>query len=187
MATEVQLRDGTRAITWRLLPGDREAIREGYENLSPDSQFHRFLTPVPHLTDAMLDRLVDDVDGVEHVALVLFVMEQEGVGTPVGVGRMIRYPEEPTAADVAVTVLEEYQGRGVASALLQELLRQRPVGVERLVTEVAGDNPASLAMLRRLGPTTVTPNGANMLHVVVELPGSSGDQAAGPADSKTPA
>ncbi|HLN78458.1 MAG TPA: GNAT family N-acetyltransferase [Nocardioidaceae bacterium] len=177
MATEVQLRDGTRAFTWRLLPGDREAIREGYELLSPDAQFHRFLAPVPHLTDAMLDRLVDDVDGVEHVALVLFVMEAD-VGIPAGVGRIIRYSEDPKAADVAVTVLEEFQGRGVASALLQELLRERPVGVERIVTEVAADNPASLAMLRRLGATTVTTNGGNMLHVIVEL--------AAPASPGTP-
>lgn len=170
MATEVQLRDGTRAFTWRLLPGDREALREGYELLSPDAQFHRFLAPVPHLTDAMLDHLVDEVDGVEHVALVLFVMDENDVGIPAGVGRIIRYSEDPTAADVAVTVIEEFQGRGVASALLQELLRERPVGLERIVTEVAADNPASLAMLRRLGPTTVTANGGNMLHVTVELP-----------------
>lgn len=170
VATEVQLRDGRRALTWRLLPGDREAVREGYEALSPDSQFHRFLAPVPHLTEGMLDRLVRDVDGVDHVALVLFIMNGDE-GVPAGIGRVIRYEDDPTAADVAVTVTEESRGRGVATALLAELMRERPVGIERIVTEVAADNPASMAMLRQLGPVTVTSNGGNTLHVIVELPG----------------
>ena len=170
MATELRLRDGSAAMTWALLPTDREGLRAEYEHLSPESQRHRFLTPMPHLTDALLDSLVDDVDGVDHVALVLFVIDEDHVGQPAGVGRMIRYPDDPAAADVAVTVADAYQGRGVASALLAELLRQRPAGVERLETEVAADNPASLAMLRRLGPSTVTRDGGNLLRVTVELP-----------------
>lgn len=170
MATEVRLRDGSLAVTWALLPSDREGLRSEYEHLSPVSQRHRFLAPVPHLTEAMLDRLVDEVDGVDHVALVLFVLDDEHVGSPAGVARMIRYPDAPDAADVAVTVADRFQGRGVASALLDELLRQRPRGVTRIETEVAADNPASLAMLRRLGPTTVERDGGNLLAVTVELP-----------------
>jgi RimJ/RimL family protein N-acetyltransferase len=170
VATELRLRDGTAAIVWSLLPTDREALREAYEHLSPESQFHRFLTPVPHLTETMLDHLVDEVDGIDHVARVLFVLEDDETGYPAGIARMIRYADEPTSADVAVTVADEYQGRGVASALLQELMRHRLEGVERLDTMVAADNPASLAMLRRLGETTVSSEGINMMRVIVELP-----------------
>lgn len=170
MATEVRLRDGTRALAWPLLPEDREAIREGYERLDPESQFHRFLTAVPHLTEQMLHHLVDEVDQVDHVALVLFVFDEEDVGLPAGVARMVRYPNDPTSADVAVTVAEEFRGRGVATALLAALSPLRPKGVVRLKTSLAADNPASLAMLRRLGPTTVTDVGSNTVDVVVELP-----------------
>ena len=180
MVTELALRDGTPAMIWSLLPTDRETLREGYQRLSPESQLHRFLTPVPHLSESMLVHLVDEVDGVNHVALMLFVINAEHDGVPVGVARMIRYPHDPAAADVAVTVGDEYQGRGVATALLDELLRRRPAGVERIVTTVAGDNPASLAMLRRLGTTTVTHEGVNRLGVTVDLPTpeqSTGDDA----------
>ncbi len=190
MATEVRLRDGSLAVTWSLLPSDREGLSAEYERLSPETQRHRFLAPVPHLTEAMLDRLVDEVDGVDHVALVLFVLDDEHVGSPAGVARMIRYPDAPDTADVAVTVADRFQGRGVASALLDELLRQRPRGVTRIETEVAADNPASLAMLRRLGPTTVERDGGNLLAVTVELPPApeppprdEDDPAAGPDDS----
>ncbi len=170
MATELTLRDGRRALAWSVLPGDREAIREGYELLSPESRYHRFLSGVPHLTDQLLDHLVDEVDGVDHVALVLFVLDDDNLGVPAGIGRMIRYRDDPTCADVAVTVLEEWRGQGVATALLEELMRLRPCGVTTVRTVVAEDNPPSLAMLRRLGPSTVSEAGPGRLDVLVELP-----------------
>ena len=76
---------------------------------------------------------------------------------------------EPLLLRLAVTVLDDWQGRGVATALLAELVRERPVGVTRIVTTVTADNAASLAMLRRLGETTVTPAGIDCLDVVLEL------------------
>jgi RimJ/RimL family protein N-acetyltransferase len=167
--TEARLAEGTRAVILPLLPADREALREGYETLSAQSRNRRFLSSVPHLTANMLDHLVDDVDGIDHVALALVVLDDDNVGTPVGVARMIRYSDRPTEADLAVTVLDDWQGRGVATALLAELVRERPLGVTRVVTTVAADNAASLAMLRRLGETTVTPAGIDRLDVVLEL------------------
>ena len=169
MIAEARLRDGTPALIWPLDPGDRKAVREGFEQLSVDSRYHRFLATVPHLSDAQLDHLVDEVDGVDHVALALVVIDDDHLGVPVGVARMIRYQQEPTAADVAVTVLDEWHGRGVATALLDELMRQRPAGITELVTTITADNEASLAMLRRMGRTTVTPAGVNRLDVVVDL------------------
>jgi RimJ/RimL family protein N-acetyltransferase len=170
VATEVRLRDGRRGLTWSVLPEDREAIREGYERLSETTRYHRFLSAVPHLTDQLLDHLVDEVDGVDHVALVLFVIDDDNEGVPAGIARVIRYPGRPDVADVAVTVLDEWQGQGVATALLAQLMRERPVGVTRLETTVAADNDASLAMLRRLGDLTVTEAGGGRLDVRVDLP-----------------
>lgn len=169
MLTEVRLRDGTLALICALRHGDRSQLAQAYERLTPESKFHRFLSGVPHLSDSMLDHLVDGVDGIHHVALVLFCLDENGVGTPAGVGRVIRYPDRPTDADVAVTVAEEFRGRGVASALLNELLAERPEGVERLRTSVAADNPAARAMLERLGPTTVI-DVDDRLDLIVELP-----------------
>lgn len=169
MVTELRLRDGTRAHARPLLPGDRAALAEGYEQLDAASQHHRFLRAVPHLDEAMLDVLIGEVDGVDHVALVLFVLDEKGRGEPVGVARMVRYNEDPETADVAVTVLAEYRGRGVASVLLEELVRTRPQEVSRIVTYVAVDNAASLNLLRRLGPTVVGSAGPGQICVEVQL------------------
>lgn len=68
---QVVLRDGTAAVFWPLLPTDRDLLAAAYVDLSPTSRRRRFLAAVDKLTPAMLDRLVDDVDGVDHIALVL--------------------------------------------------------------------------------------------------------------------
>lgn len=176
--TRVRLRDGTEAVIVPLEHANREALREEYEHLSRETQFDRFLTAVPRLTDTMLDRLVDDVDGIVHVALVLLIVTEDGTELPLGLARIIRYPDDPTAADVAVTVVDEWQGRGVATALLEGLMQHRPRGVERIVTVIRASNAASLAMLRRLGEVeTMEPKAGTQL-VVVEL-GGPGDRTPG--------
>ncbi len=169
MIVESQLPDGTQVLIWPLQPQDRAALSEAFEHLSQESRSSRFLTSVPHLTETMLDHLVDEVDGVDHVALALVVVDEDHVGVPTAVARMIRYPDDPSAADVAVTVADEWQGRGVATTLLAELLRQRPQGVTRIVTTVSAENQASLALLRRVGPVEVTPDDAGHLDVSVPI------------------
>lgn len=177
---EVVLRDGTRATVSPARPQDRELLRTSYLTLSPESRFHRFLAAVPRLTDAMLDQLVDDVDWIDHAAVLLAVHPEDDptwAGRKVGVARIIRYDRQPSDADVAVTVLDSWQGRGIATVLLDTLMPLRPRGVTRVVTEVAGDNRAAVAMLSRLGPTTVRPSAAGTLEVLVDL----GDQKEDPA------
>lgn len=174
MADQLQLSDGTPAWIWPLLPTDRGALAEEFLKLSPASRRQRFLAPVDRLTDSMLDQLVDSVDGVDHVALILLVECGDEV-IPVGVGRILRYPELADAADLAVTVSDSWHGRGVATALLAELVGpHRPPGVTHILTEVAADNAASLAMLRRLGPTRVHDAAPGILDVEVDLDGSRG-------------
>lgn len=172
MVEEVRLRDGTDAWVMPLLRTDRERLVEEFERLSPEARRSRFLAPVAHLSDAMLKQLVDDVDGVDHVCLVLFAETRPDRYDPVGIARMVRYDDLPHAADLAVTVRDDWHGRGVASALLEVLLRQRPAGVTHVLTEVARDNPASLAMLRRLGPTRTHDAGHGVYDVEVDLDGS---------------
>lgn len=169
MPEQVRLRDGTDAWVMALEHSDKERLVAGFEELSPESRRQRFLAPVNRLSDSMLEHLVDEVDGVDHVALVLFAEGPPDIYDPVAIARIVRYSELPDAADLAVTVKDDWHGRGVATALLTVVMRHRPVGVTRIITEVASDNPASLAMLRRLGPTTVSNTSPGVWDVEVDL------------------
>lgn len=181
MIEQVQLPDGTDAFVLPLQRTDRAALVAEFETLGPESRRRRFLAPVVHLSDAMLEHLVDDVDGVDHVALVLCVETSPDVYDPVALARMVRYEDAPDAADLAVTVKDDWQGRGVATVLLEVLMRHRPVGVRRIVTDVFKDNPASLHMLRRLGPSTQTDIGSGLYAVSVELDAATPERATVPA------
>lgn len=168
MAERLTLRDGTPCWVWPLIQTDRASLAREFESLSPESRRHRFLSPVVRLNEAMLRHLVDEVDGIHHVALVLMVEVGDDL-EPAGIARCVRYPDQPDAADLAVTVKDEWQGRGAATVLLTALMAQRPEGVTHIITEVAADNVASLAMLRRLGPTRVYETGLGILDVEVDL------------------
>ena len=142
MIEQVRLRDGTDAFVLPLQRTDKATLAAEFETLAPESRRRRFLEPVMRLSDAMLEHLVDDVDGIDHVALVLCAETSPDVYDPVALARMVRYADVPDAADLAVTVKDAWQGRGVATALLEILMRRRPVGVDRIVTEVFSDNRA---------------------------------------------
>lgn len=162
------LKDGTPGWVWPLLPTHRESLVKAFAELSPESRRLRFLTPVERLSDSMLHQLVDEVDGVDHIALVLFV-ETETEAVPIAIGRIVRYPDIHDAADIAVTVRDDWHGRGVATALLALLVKRRPAGVTRIITEVAVDNPASLAMLRHLGRMRLHDTGMGIFDIEIDL------------------
>jgi RimJ/RimL family protein N-acetyltransferase len=187
---ELRLRDGTAVWIRPILPSDRELHAANYDRLSEESKYHRFLTPIPHLSEEMLDRLVDDVDGVDHVAYYVFA-DSEDLSTsvlPIAIGRIKRDPEHADAADVAVTVQDPWHGRGVATALLPILVARRPAGVTHILTLVASDNVASLAMLKRLGAATMQPDGAGAIQVRIELPERpDGEQRRGTRSAGKPA
>jgi GNAT superfamily N-acetyltransferase len=169
--TELTLPDGTPALIWPLLDSDRDLLQQGYAELSSASRRSRFLTELPDLSEALLRLLVDDVDGSDHVAVVLTVLPTDGGARPIGVARLVRDPQRPTTADVAVTVLDAWQGRGVGAALLAALLTRRPADIAMLRTTVAAENRPSLAMLARAGRMTTHREGGGVLTVeVTDLP-----------------
>jgi RimJ/RimL family protein N-acetyltransferase len=170
LAGEFALRDGTPALIWPLLPSDGRTLREGFRRLSPESRRSRFLSPLSDLDEEMIERLVDDVDGVHHVAVVLVVLPRDGLEQPVGVGRLIQDPSDPASADIAVTVLDPWQGHGVGAALVRALMERRPAGLRRIRTVVDADNRASLALLAGSGRMSSSVTRRGVVDVTVELP-----------------
>ena len=172
---EFLLRDGTPAMIWPLLPTDAETLREMFRRLSPDSRQHRFLRLLDQLDDSMIRRLVDSVDGVHHLAFLLIVLPPEGEQGPVGAAHLMLYPDDPTTADIAETVLDDWQGRGAGAALLSVLLERRPAAVTRVRTVVEAGNSAALALLAVAGRMSLVMPERGALEVTVELapmPGS---------------
>jgi RimJ/RimL family protein N-acetyltransferase len=166
---ELSLRDGTPAMIWPLLPTDSQALREMFRRLSPESRQRRFLSALSDLDDAMIQRLVGQVDGVHHIALVLVVLPPDGEEWPVAVARLVQDPADPASAEVAFTVADEWQGRGVGTALAEALIQRRPAEVTRLRADVEAENLASLALLTHAGRMSSGLPSRGIVDVTVDL------------------
>ncbi len=112
------LRDGTRVDLHSIGPEDRACVARGFEQLSARSRESRFLRPMSRLDGATLDYLTA-TDGHRHLAVGARVNEDDRVG----LARCVRLDEEPEVAEVAVTVLDSWQGRGAARVLVTELAK----------------------------------------------------------------
>ena len=89
----------------------------------------------------MIQRLADHVDGLHHIALPLVVPPPDGSGRPAGRARRVQDPADPTTAETAFAVADEWQGRGPGTALVHALMQRRPAAVRRLHAAIDACKP----------------------------------------------
>jgi GNAT superfamily N-acetyltransferase len=148
----VVLRDGSRI---RVRPGrasDRDLLLRGFDRLSPESRYRRFLAATPELTDEMV-RYLTQIDHHDHEAMAAF---DERTGEGVGVARYVRRGDRPETAEVAVTVVDAWQRKGVATVLLEVLAgRARAEGITTFTAVLLSSNQEMIDLIDSLGPLTV--------------------------------
>ena len=167
----VTLRDGSQIGIRPIAPEDRDAIAEGLRRLSPESRYRRFFAPVAELSGRDLDYLTR-VDHHRHEALVALDAD---TGTGVGVARFVQTADG--AAEPAMVVADDWQGRGVATALLEALVvRAREEGVQRFVAPVLAENVEAMRVLEQLGTTIAKPLGREV-ELDIELTRTPGRRA----------
>jgi RimJ/RimL family protein N-acetyltransferase len=147
---EVELRDGTRVLVRPILPEDKDRLRRGLALLSPRSRYLRFHSPVTAITDQQL-RYLTEVDYRDHMAWV--AIDRDRPADPgMGVARYVRLPDEPAVAEAAITVADDYQGRGLGSVLLRVLGRSATEqGIRTFRSYVLDENVAMRRIFDRLG------------------------------------
>jgi len=161
-----KLSDGSRVILRPVSPEDKSLIRHAFARLSEESRYRRFFTPMTKLPETTLVYLTD-VDHHDHEAIV--AVPEDGVEV-VGVARYVRDQADPGVAEAAITVIDDWQGRGLGGVLLRRLAaRARQEGVRRFTALVKVENPAALELLRGLGPTEITRAGSEV-ELLIDLP-----------------
>jgi nucleotide-binding universal stress UspA family protein/RimJ/RimL family protein N-acetyltransferase len=164
------LRDGSLVRIRPIAPDDKDALRAAWDRLSPESRYRRFFSAMPELGDSMLAYLTD-VDHHDHEALIAL---DAASGDTVGVVRYVRSADDAEVAEVAVTVVDTWHGRGLATLLLGRLAaRARREGVRRFSAVVMADNPRAVRVIRGLGESRTSRDGA-YIELQVELPARRG-------------
>jgi RimJ/RimL family protein N-acetyltransferase len=144
----VTLRSGDVVRIRPVRPQDAPALVRAYANLGEQSRYRRFFTIMPELPEATLKAAVE-VDHTDHEALVAVPLLSAEI---VGECRFIRLPDQPDTAEVGVTVVDAWQGRGLGSALLARLSeRAAEAGIEYFTAEILAENRTMLGLLPSLG------------------------------------
>ncbi|MBI5379146.1 MAG: GNAT family N-acetyltransferase [Nitrospirae bacterium] len=147
---EMKLKDGTPVGLSLVDRSSKECLKKGFERLSERSRYLRFFTPMKSLSEAQLAFLAD-IDQVNHAAIGAYEVKDEG-NEGIGIARYFRSAGEPDVAEFAVTVVDEYQNRGVGAILMEFLVQHaRENGIRVLRGYVLPENLPMIGLLERYG------------------------------------
>lgn len=164
----VHARDGTRLLFRAVGPERKRRFAEGLAQLSERSRYLRFGQPLQRFTEAEL-RYLTEIDYSHHMAWAAVAIDDPGVPS-VAVARYIRREDAVASAEVAVVVLDAYQGRGIGPLLLDALAKTALAnGIERFEGEILAHNASMLRVARRLG-ITMSETGTGVVHFAAPLP-----------------
>ena len=160
------LRDGRRIEIRALSPDDRTEFLAAVSRVAPASLYRRFLGPKRSFTDKEV-AFFSNVDFADHVAIIA-VTKEAGREVIMGGGRYIVV--QSGQAEVAFTVIDQYHGLGIGTALLSNLAAiARNAGIRELIADVLPDNISMLAVFKKSGFPLTTKRELGVVHVTLRL------------------
>ncbi|MDJ0923910.1 MAG: GNAT family N-acetyltransferase [Acidimicrobiia bacterium] len=140
------LRDGTSIAVRPILPADADGLQEMLTRMSRKTVYHRFFQAKERLEPEELEAFTR-LDYRNRMALIALRH-----GKIIGVGRYWRDETDPEVADVAFAVIDEEQGKGIASRLVRYLTSYaRRLGINAFRATVLSDNHVMIRVFRNAG------------------------------------
>jgi RimJ/RimL family protein N-acetyltransferase len=166
------LRDARRLEIRAFRQDDRANFLSAVDRVSPLSLYRRFFAVKRGFTEREMAFFLN-VDFDKHVALVALV-EEAGQNVIVGGGRYVAV--QPGKAEIAFVIIDQYQGQGIGSILLQHLAAiARATGLREFIAEVLPENKPMLRLFERSGLHMTSTAEAGVVHVSLQLTcGASG-------------
>jgi RimJ/RimL family protein N-acetyltransferase len=144
---EVCLKDGTRVRIRPIQPVDAPRLTALYGRLSAHTAYQRFFTVMRRLPPDWARHLAT-VDYRRRLALVAERLDEDEPRL-IGVGRY-ETPEGSDAPELAFVIEDGWQGKGLGTILLHDILRAASArGFQRFRAYVLADNRRMLDLLAR--------------------------------------
>lgn len=138
------LNDGSCVYVRQMTPDDRALLRAGFDGLSARSRQSRFLAAHGQLSESEVEKFSGPSTPAHYAIGVL------ADGVPVATARFIR--ETEASAELAITVIDAWQHRGLGPLLLHTLMgAARLHGYDRLTAFLRTDNHGMRQMLSAAG------------------------------------
>lgn len=149
---ETQLSDGRPICLRTIRPSDEAQIRAGIADLSDRSRYLRFFSAFREPPESIVKQL-SAVDGHDHIGWGAILLDGDD-NPPIAAAHAIRSEDDPLLGELAIAVLDEFQGFGVARTLIAALLFDcARENLPRLEMQVLGENRAAANLLTELGAT----------------------------------
>jgi GNAT superfamily N-acetyltransferase len=147
---ETELSDGRPVCLRTIRPSDEARIREGITELSDRSRYLRFFSAFREPPESIVKRL-SAVDGHDHIGWGAILLDG-AENPPIAAAHAIRSDDDPSVGELAIAVLDDYQGFGLARTLIAALLVDCAAErLFRLEMQVLGENRAATGLLIELG------------------------------------
>ena len=162
------LRDGSSVVIRLLATGDEAAIASWFTRcfagLGAETVYARLFVLLKWL-DRFTGPALAGVDRFAPDALAAFAPD----GVTVGIARLVPVSKS-ASAEITVAVADAWQGRGIATALVERVAaRARSVDVKQLTASCPAGNDRFIRLLSRLGPTRVVPSSVGLVSVRIDL------------------
>lgn len=174
VAERVTLRDGAEVLIRPVEATDKPAMLEGFARFGEQSRRQRFFAPKRALTARDLARFTE----VDHEDVECLVALDATTGAGAGAARFERLRPGGAVAEVSVSVVDDWQGKGLGGVLLQRLCRRAgEVGVHTFRASVLVGNPAMRRAFERLGRVSDRGMDAGVAELDIQLPVASAPEA----------
>lgn len=168
-SANAMLRDGTPVQIRAIRASDKQPLARHFDGLSSDSRYNRFFGFKNSLTSNEL-RYFTEPDFRRHVALVVTIVNRDDSETIVSDGRYVALEECRSVAELALSVVDAYQRRGIGKLLLECLIGMaRYEHVSRLEADVLASNRGAMRFLIGRGFKSIgTAGGVSRVALSVE-------------------
>ena len=165
----IVLADGRRLAVRPITPASKPLIVAAMTRLSPESIRRRFFAPRRELSELEIHRLTA-MDGWNQYALGACARGTDGMFEGIAVARFARTSADSRTAEMAITVVDAFQGRGIGKALVARLVDAASArGIRTLQAIVLPDNAAIIGLLQRYAPWARWRRDGDNLMAVVPL------------------
>ncbi|MBN9043186.1 MAG: GNAT family N-acetyltransferase [Rhizobiales bacterium 62-47] len=160
------LKNGCSIEIRALQPEDEPDMLTAVGKTSPQSLRRRFFAPKNSFSQKERSFFMK-IDFSNHIALV--ALHEEGSEHLIVCGG--RYiVTSPGTAELALIVIDQWQGRGIGSLLLRHLIGiAQNRGVTKLIAEVLPENAAMLTVFRKFGFRTVPGSDPQTIHLSLKF------------------
>ncbi|WP_437192015.1 N-acetyltransferase family protein [Planctomicrobium sp. SH527] len=148
--SDYQLQDGTLVRFRHVTPADAEMIADSIRTASPETLLHRFFSPITSVPIPVLKQLLD----INPKSDLCFLGQAEINGETKAIcgARYVRQ-NETTIAEIAITVHDDFQHRGLGTYLIRKLAElAAEQGIEQFEAIVMSTNTGMLRLIESVSP-----------------------------------